>query len=63
METWGKSPASSTATIELRGDRKIEGDSRAEERKPVTIAEVMEPVPTNPSFIMLHLKGRETLGM
>src|SRR5579872_2134132 len=50
-ETCGKRVASSEAILWLRGDSRIAGWSAEAELNPVTIALVIAPVPTKPSFI------------
>jgi len=43
---------SSLATAALRGDKRIECDVAPNEHRPVTIDEVISPVPMNPSCMV-----------
>jgi hypothetical protein len=51
MDTPLKRLASFLAIAVLRGDNRIECGIVTDEHRPVTIEDVISPVPTNPSFI------------
>src|SRR5579864_7102090 len=51
IDTPGKRLTRSVAIARLRGDSRIESSSASDELRPVTIADVISPVPTNPKFI------------
>jgi hypothetical protein len=63
MDTPSKRLASLLAIAGLRGDNRIECGMVADEHRPVTIEEVISPVPIDPSFISGKAKGVEIRGV